>query len=72
MNFPSALAQEAMSHEPASGVDPRLHGRWLLLARVIWGAVVMLVLTLFIASIPSSHATLLNKIPHDFPRQLEA
>jgi hypothetical protein len=72
MNFPSALAQEAMSHEPASGADPRLHGRWLLLARVIWGAMVVLVLTLFIASIPSSYATLLKKIPHDFPRQLEA
>jgi hypothetical protein len=72
MNLPSALTQEDRSQEPASGADPRLHGRWLLLARVIWGAVVVLVLTLFIASIPSSYATLLKQIPHDFPRQLEA
>jgi len=70
MNLPSQLAQEATSHEPAGRADHRLHGRWLLLARVIWGAVVVLVLTLFVASIPSSYASLLN-IPHDFPRQLE-
>jgi hypothetical protein len=72
MNLPSQLAQESTSHEPAGGADTRLHGRWLLLARVIWGAMVVLVLTLFVVSIPSYYATLLNEIPHDFPRQLEA
>jgi hypothetical protein len=70
MNLPPALVQETMSHEPGSGADPRLHGRWLLLARVIWVAAFVLVLMLFVASIPSSYASLLN-IPHDFPRQLE-
>jgi hypothetical protein len=72
MNLPSQLAQEATSHEPTGGADTGLHGRWLLLARVIWGAMVVLVLTLVVASIPSYYATQFNEIPHDFPRQLEA
>jgi len=71
MNLPSALAKEAMSHEPASGADHRLHGRWLLFSRVIWGAVVVLVLSLFVASIPGSYASLRITEPHYYLQQLE-
>jgi len=35
-----------------NATSTRLHGRWLVLARVMWLAVVVLVLALFVASIP--------------------
>src|SRR2546426_5149493 len=38
--------------------DPRLYGRWLILARIGWVAVVGLALGLFIASIPTTFADL--------------
>jgi hypothetical protein len=50
-----------------------LHGRWLLLARIVWVIVVLLVLGLFIASIPSYFASLhiLSATPTtDFGSQL--
>jgi signal transduction histidine kinase len=43
--------------QPHSGVSP-LVGRWLLLARLVWWVVTMLVVVLFVASLPSSFAYL--------------
>jgi hypothetical protein len=67
-----APAETALKHEGHDESDSRLHGRWLLLARVIWGVMFVLVLTLFVASIPSSYASLRTIVPHDYLRQLEA
>lgn len=49
-----ASAHHTESFEPRGERETRLHGRWLLLARVIWVAVVVLALGLFVASITSS------------------
>jgi signal transduction histidine kinase len=40
------------SRNRSNAIDPRLHGRWLLLARVGWGALVVLTLGIFFASLP--------------------
>ena len=50
---PTAMAESPERHSSA-----RLHGRWLVLARVVWIAVVVLALGLFIASIPTTFASL--------------
>src|SRR5205814_3721066 len=50
---PTAIAESRERHSYA-----RLHGRWLVLARVVWVAVVVLALGLFIASIPTTFASL--------------
>src|SRR5215813_13958852 len=51
----SASAASASPHRSAPP-DTRLHGRWLLLARVGWVAVAGLALSLFIGSLPASFA----------------
>ena len=50
---PTAIAESRERHSYA-----RLHGRWLVFARVVWVAVVVLALGLFIASIPTTFADL--------------
>ena len=61
----------------------RLHGRWLVLARVVWVAVVVLALGLFIASIPTTFADLhilctaascsnVGQLTLDYVRELQA
>jgi hypothetical protein len=58
MNTHHASAHHAERFEPRSETETRLHGRWLILARVVWVAVVVLALGLFIASIPTTFASL--------------
>jgi len=50
--------QAGTSAKSASTDDTELHGRWLLLARIVWVIVVLLTLGLFVASIPSYFAYL--------------
>jgi len=40
--------------------ETRLHGRWLVLARMLWIALVVLMLALFVATIPAFSADLHN------------
>jgi hypothetical protein len=47
-----------LSETNSSAADPRLHGRWLLLARVAWLFVALLSLSLLAASIPRHFAEL--------------
>ena len=49
--------QAGTSAKSASADDTDLHGRWLLLARIVWGIVVLLTLGLFVASIPATSRT---------------
>src|SRR5438270_1725076 len=51
-------APTAMTESPERHSYARLHGSWLVLARVVWVAVVVLALGLFIASIPTTFADL--------------
>jgi len=50
MNVEHAPTTMTESHEPHSSA--RLHGRWLLLARVGWVALVVLTLGIYFASLP--------------------
>jgi len=50
--------QAGTSAKSASADDTDLHGRWLLLARIVWVIVVLTTLGLFVASIPSYFASL--------------
>src|SRR5215469_4791918 len=51
-------APRASTESRAVHGSARLQGRWLLLARIIWIAVVVLIMALFVASIPAFIATL--------------
>ena len=65
--------QAGTSAKSASADDTELHGRWLLLARIVWVIVVLLTLGLFVASIPSyfSYLHILTATPTtDFGSQL--
>ncbi len=66
MNSQYVPTPRTLNHMLGSGVDPRLHGRWLLLARVIWVAIVLLALGLFVASIPISYVSVLPTLPHSY------
>ena len=58
MSLGSASTQGAANIEPTVGserhdeANTRLHGRWLMLARVVWFIVVTLALLVFIFSLP--------------------
>src|SRR6266516_817757 len=54
---PTTTAEDPYLHNATS---PRLRGPWLMLARIIWIAVVVLILALFVASIPAFIASLDN------------
>ncbi|HEY6408821.1 MAG TPA: histidine kinase [Ktedonobacteraceae bacterium] len=58
MNAPASSTQTTVGFGQPHGADVRLHGRWLVFARVMWFAVVGLVAALFIASIPTYFAYL--------------
>ena len=49
----SKTARITVSH---SSPDTRLHGRWLVLVQIIWGALVILALVVSVASLPVSFA----------------
>ena len=52
MNLHHAATQITSSHERHHEADTRLHGRWLLLARIVWFALVALTLSVCMASLP--------------------
>ena len=52
MNLHHAATQITSSHEQHHEADTRLHGRWLLLARIVWFALVALTLGIYMASLP--------------------
>src|SRR3989442_907424 len=52
MNLHHAATHITSSHERHHEADTRLHGRWLLLARIVWFALVALTLSVCIASLP--------------------
>ena len=51
MNLHHAATHLPMSHERHPETDTRLHGRWLLLARIIWFALVALTLSACFANL---------------------
>jgi hypothetical protein len=58
MHTRSPLPETAMSPGTRNTKGTRLHGRWLVMARVVWVAVVVLTLSIFIASLPAYFAQL--------------
>src|SRR5947208_2486218 len=46
------------SSDRSAAPDTRLHGRWLILARVIWGAAVTLIVVSFLAMLPAYYTFL--------------
>src|SRR5712691_4850436 len=58
MNRADVQSETGVRSASSSMADTRLRGGWLVLARVVWGAVVVLALGLFIASIPTNFAAL--------------
>src|SRR6266446_2741578 len=52
MNLPSAPREARVSTDRQSTGDTRLHGHWLLLARSVWFALVVLILSVYLASFP--------------------
>ena len=52
MNLHHAATQITSSQEWHQQADTRLHGRWLLLARIVWFALVALTLSVCMASLP--------------------
>ena len=52
MNLHHAATHIPLSHERHHETDTRLHGRWLLLARIVWFALVILTLSVCIANLP--------------------
>jgi len=66
MNMQHVPTPRTLDPMPGRGVDPHLHGRWLLLARIIWVVIVVLALGLFVASIPISYASVLPTLPHSY------
>src|SRR6266567_1505456 len=60
MNFRQAQTTTAQGTSLRSATGMRLSGYWLVLARVVWIAVVVLILALFVASIPAFTALLQN------------
>jgi hypothetical protein len=58
MHVQPSLSETTMSSSSRSAKGTRLHGRWLVLARVVWVAVVIFSLSIFIASLPAYVAQL--------------
>ncbi len=53
MTLEHAQPDRAARPQSTSQADTRLHGGWLILGRVAWGAVVVLALLLFLVSLPT-------------------
>ena len=58
MNLHHAATQITSSQEWHHQADTQLHGRWLLLARIVWGVLVPIALGMFVVSIPGYIAQL--------------
>src|SRR2546421_10054051 len=52
MNLHHAATHIPLSHDQQKEADTRLRGRWLLLARMIWLTLVVLTLSVYLASLP--------------------
>lgn len=52
MYLSSTPAKAAVSPAPGSPEGTRLHGRWLVLARVVWGMVALLILMILLVGVP--------------------
>src|SRR6266516_6336787 len=60
MNRANVQSETGLRPASSSIADTGLRGGWLVLARIVWVAVVVLALELFIASIPTTFAALHN------------
>jgi hypothetical protein len=60
MNRADLQSETVVRSASSSMADTRLRGYWLVFARVVWIAVVVLILTVFVASIPAFNALLQN------------
>ena len=58
MNLHQAPEMTVEDVSQRNATSMRLHGRWLVLARMLWIALVALILTFFVASLPAFIATL--------------
>ena len=58
MHAPAPLTQKSVSSSQSGAADTSLHGRWLVVARILWLTMVSLALILFVISIPSYFAYL--------------
>ena len=58
MNSSSASTRGTPGQKLQSEVDTRLHGRWLILARIVWIVMVVLSLTISLVDIPLHFARL--------------
>ena len=58
MHAPSPLSETATSPGTRSTKGTRLHGRWLVSARVVWVTVVVFALSIFLLSLPAYFAQL--------------
>ncbi len=58
MNSSSTSTKVSLSQKRHSEVDTRLHGHWLLLARIVWIVMVVLSLTISLVDIPLQFAQL--------------
>jgi hypothetical protein len=60
MNVPHTPAERPAHGRSAAPGDTRLHGRWLVLARLMWVALTILALGVFVATIPDRFSQLLD------------
>src|SRR5260370_6078192 len=58
MHVQPSLTETTISRSSRSAEGTRLHGRWLVLARVVWAAVVVFTLSIFLLSLPAYFAQL--------------
>ncbi len=58
MNLPRTTTQTNVSPDTRNETGTRLRGRWLLTARAVWVALVVLALLIFVAGIPAYDAQL--------------
>jgi hypothetical protein len=75
MHQPSVSPTTAMSAQESPGTETRLHGSWLLIARVGWIVLTLLILTLNVIMIPRYYAVLqahCQPDPQCFALQLNA
>jgi hypothetical protein len=65
------LSNRGVSSPPPNATHTRLHGPWLVLARVVWLALVAFVLGLFVVSLPGyvAHLYTVSNNPLHFPWQ---
>ena len=58
MHVQPSLTEATISRSSRSAEGTRLHGRWLIFARIVWVAVVVFSLSIFLLSLPAYFAQL--------------